>query len=41
MVTEESSKTIRISQKVYDFLNSKGERGETFDEIIKKLLKIK
>lgn len=42
MVTQKESRTIRISQEVYDFLDTSAERGsETFDQIIRRLLKIK
>lgn len=41
MGTEES-RTIRISGKTYDFIDNKALRGsETFDEILRRLLKIK
>lgn len=42
MVTQKESKTIRISQKVYNFIDTKALRGsESFDEILRRLLKIK
>ena len=42
MVTDKESRTIRISQRVYDYIDTKADRAsETFDEIIRRLLKIK
>ncbi len=41
MVTIGNSKTIRVSKDVYNFVDGKGERGESFDKILKRLLKIK
>lgn len=42
MVTKEESRVIRVSQKTYDYIDTKAERAsETFDEILKRLLVIK
>ena len=42
MVKDNESRTIRISQKVYDYLDNNALRAtETFDQILMRLLKIK
>jgi hypothetical protein len=33
-------KTVRISQETYNFIRDNGEFGDTFDSVLKKLLKI-
>jgi hypothetical protein len=33
-------KTVRISNETYDFIQKHGKFGETFDEVIRKLLKV-
>lgn len=39
---KEEARTIRISQELYDYLDNKAKRAtETFDQIIKRLLKFK
>ena len=41
-MVEQESRTIRISQETYDYLDTRAERGsETFNQIIRRLLKIK
>lgn len=33
-------KTVRISNETYEFIQKHGKFGETFDEVIRKLLKV-
>jgi len=33
-------KTVRISNETYEFIQKHGKFGETFDEVIRKLLKM-
>lgn len=33
--------TLKVQRSTRDYLDSKGKRGETFDDIIRRLLKIK
>ena len=33
-------KTVRISHETYEFIQAHGKFGETFDEVIRKLLKM-
>lgn len=42
MVSKEESRTIRIDQNVYDYIDTKADRAsETFNEILIRLLGIK
>lgn len=38
---KEETTTILVTRKLRDFLDKKGERNETFDDIIKRLVKFK
>ncbi len=40
MVNTKDTTHIRVSMKVRDFIDAKGKRNETFDDILKRLLKI-
>ena len=40
MVNTKDTTNIRVSMKVRDFIDAKGKRNETFDDILKRLLKI-
>ena len=40
MVTDKETTTIVVTKEVRDFIDSKGKRNETFDNIIRRLLKI-
>lgn len=42
MVTEKETRVIRITQQVYDFIDESANKStETFDDILRRLLKIK
>ncbi len=41
MVNTKDTTHIRVSKELRDWIDKKGKRGETFDQILKRLLDIK